>query len=529
MTGLAYSAEYQRTQDPIRVPAAFALAFFVHFLPLAYLIMPAPPEPEPEDLQTATVDITDFTTAPADNPPSKELQPDKVAAVSLPVLTPETKVAPAMPAPTPPPPAALEQPKPPEAAQPIPAPKAPEAPQQEVKTDKLAIVPFKKENMAAFDESNKTTDKAPDHSYASDRNSTAADNGPKDLLRGDPYMKDGESNIVRDREKRGEGNLPPIASSENSGSVKIEGSPDAGKGLENAQPDRDRPLVVAVPLDKPTSVSRPLPPLIPTAHKPEEIAAPEENNHVSPASKLKPAGFEAGSLGSLPTGAQAMKGPDKAAAAPKRKPDAVTPAPSKIVAPEQPAALVAQKSSAKVDDPDWRTKFDAELESATVKTSGAGGEKGDKPGIQARPGQKGHEGDGALRPGNENATSNVVTFNISSSAEEVDQPRFAKRLDPIATYFKPIKRRTDTKWKAMLAGPGLRARVAVGVVTIHVVVHKSGKLLEATVESRTDGLPDEYAYMAKEAVERACDPAADPFSGELAKSDKVECYFSFFY
>src|SRR4029078_12726765 len=104
--------------------------------------------------------------------------------------------------------------------------------------------------------------------------------------------------------------------------------------------------------------------------------------------------------------------------------------------------------------------------------SGTGGEKGDKKGIHARPGEKGHEGDGTLRPGDSEATSDVVTFNLDSSAEETDQPRFAKRLDPIAAYFKPIKRRTDNKWKSQLIAKN-RTRAIIGSVAMRVVVDKN--------------------------------------------------------
>jgi len=44
-------------------------------------------------------------------------------------------------------------------------------------------------------------------------------------------MEKGESNLIRyGQAKRGEGNIAPTASDPNSGSVKIEGAPDAGDG-----------------------------------------------------------------------------------------------------------------------------------------------------------------------------------------------------------------------------------------------------------------------------------------------------------
>ena len=542
VTGMAYSGGTRASAtDPTRVTIALAFAFLIHFIPMTYLIMPASMPPPPE-VESVSIDLSDVASLMNPSSPLTPEQNQAQNAVELPKLSapemttmaalkPPAAQPPAAPAPKPvAPPTQAPQAKPPE------TPKAPELKlptlpdmtvKPDVKTSKMALSPMKTENVAAFDES-KSTEKAPENAHASDRNSTAADNGPKDLPRGEPFMKDGKSNFVFDREKRGEGNLPDVVSAPEAGSIKIEGSPDAGKGLDADATDKKRPVTAALPVDKGGTMTRPIPapPQAPTARKNEEVAAPTVAPETALPSKPKLAGFEADPndpTGSMPVGEKIVKGPEKSATAPKQKANAIPPPPSIIDAPDD-AMQTAAKSTSKSDE---LADFAASL--ATIpNSSGRGGSVGDKPGIQARPGQKGHEGNGTLRPGNENATSDVVTFNITTSAQEVDQPRFAKRLDPVAAYFKAIKRRTDAKWKAMVYAR-LRSRADSGLVTIHVVMHKSGKLLEASVETRTDGLPDEYAAMAKEAVEQACNPIADPFSGELAKSDKCECYFTFLY
>ena len=81
----------------------------------------------------------------------------------------------------------------------------------------------------AFDES-KSKGAPDDSAYMSDRNSSAADRGPKDLPRGDPYMDKGESGAIRYNEKRGEGQMPAIPSDPRAGSVQKEGVPNPGLG-----------------------------------------------------------------------------------------------------------------------------------------------------------------------------------------------------------------------------------------------------------------------------------------------------------
>jgi hypothetical protein len=71
--------------------------------------------------------------------------------------------------------------------------------------------------------------------------------------------------------------------------------------------------------------------------------------------------------------------------------------------------------------------------------------------------------------------------------------------------------------------------VVTGSVTIHIVMHKSGKLIEAKIEEQTEGLPDKYAFFVKDAVQQATSPSAEPFAGELSKSDRADMYVRFFY
>lgn len=163
------------------------------------------------------------------------------------------------------------------------------------------------------------------------------------------------------------------------------------------------------------------------------------------------------------------------------------------------------------------------------KTDGRGGEAGERVGVQARPGAKGHEGDGTLRPGHDEAVSDVTTINLESSADGFDEARFAKRYDARTAYVKPLARRIDNKWKAERVARN-RMRFAPGIVTFRIVVRKDGKLLEATEVSRTPKeLPDEYAASAKVAIQRAADPLSEPFPAELAQHETLEFVFNFLY
>jgi len=511
MADAAYSfGATRKRSDPTRLLIALALAAAVHVVPMVYMVMPATIFP-PEEPATVSMDLADLVgDAEVNSPTSEKKTSSSPSIAAVPKLS--EKVAPVAPPPA--------------------IPKVMAAPELKSKENEKETATAQLErtarpalngnDMVAFDPSTKTTKVAPENAYASDRNSTAADLGPKNLPRGDPYLKDGQSNILRDGGVRGEGDLPPIASSPNSGTVKVEGSPDAGKGLDDPMRPADRLPPKLAPPEKSNELpaaakSSPAP--AGEAAKIEPPSAEKNAEKPLPPAKLKAEGFAKTDDGSLPVGETAVKAPDRVAEAPKKGQDRSPSA--NVTSPSAP-----DSTSSKPDELDlFKSEFDKKMSSSA---SGKGGEKGDKKGIHARPGEKGHEGDGTLRPGDQEATSDIVTFNIDSSAEEVDQPRFAKRLDPIAAYFKPIKRRTDNKWKSQVIAKN-RTRAVMGSVAMRVVVDKHGKLIEAKETERSEGVPDEYVANCKEAIERACDPAADPFPPALSGYEKVEVYFVLFY
>jgi hypothetical protein len=179
-------------------------------------------------------------------------------------------------------------------------------------------------------------------------------------------------------------------------------------------------------------------------------------------------------------------------------------------------------------EPDELKAFAALLDGQGA-ANGRGGDAGDKPGINARPGEKGHEGDGTLRPGHDEAVSDVTTINLESSAEAFDDARFAKVFDPKTAYVKPLARRIDGKWKAERVARD-RWRPIPGVVTFKVKVRKDGKLLSATEVSRSPkDLPDEYSASVKIAIEQAADPLSEPFPPGLSDHETLEFVFNFLY
>ncbi len=533
-----------KAAEPIRLPAALIFAALVHFIPMVYLIMPAPLVPdETETVSVDLNDLPDFVSGAASPSPAPEER--KANTSSLSPVIPNAPAAPdvAKPAtptpPTPPPPPAKVTPPPPATPPAVkaPAPKAaplapapapaPAKPAPEKKADTLAVSPLSKNNMTAFDDSKVTTEKAPDDAFASDKNSTAADNGPKNLPRGMPYSKEGQTDIQTTLGHSGEGDLPPITVSPTAGSIKVEGSPDVGKGIASTKPDEERPLASLKPADNPDARSKPTPApaAAPTKAK-DSTSAPEIAEKITPKSKPLNAGAERdpSGNGTMPIGENVQKGPEKTAKGLTRNPDE-TPQPlAKIDAPESTfTAAPGSKQDKKKAEMD---AFAALLDGAS-NTNGNGGATGTKVGGAGRPGQKGHEGDGTLRPGDQNAVSELAMINLHSSAEEAGGTRFAKRLDPVAAYFRPIIRRIDAKWRARVATT--RTRAVTGMVTVCLTMERSGKRVGTEVVERSEGLPDEYVEMVKDAVEQATTPTAEPFTGDLAKDNRTSMTFTFFY
>ena len=520
------------------VPLAFAL--LVHCVPMFCFKLSR--MPEMSDGFTITVDFTDNS---AD-------QPEAAAATEPGAQRPAAAIA----ATEPPRAAAAEkavrehEPDPKTAANRVmsPAAQAPppasvaDQPREKPKLKLLDLETLAPSPGVALDES-KTTKAAPKDGYLSDRTSTAADRGPKNLPRGDPFMENGESKAIRYQERRGEGNVPSLRESDTSGSVKKEGNPDAGRGTMDRRPPDAQPPLKAQAVPGTTGV----PPVerhdrddratgVPARDEPKT-----QENITSPAAAARTEG-RGGTDSQFPNPDQDR---EKLVSGPQVKPEA---APGGLI--ERPSAKagestglggtdsqfpnsrklvsVPQSDPAKPDSPDELKAFEALLD-GKGGTDGRGGNVGGKVGVHARPGEKGHEGDGTPRPGHNEAVSDVTTINLESSAGEFDEARFAKIYDPKTAYVKPLARRIDGKWKAERVAR-TRWRPVHGVVTFKVVLRKDGKLLSATEADRSPkDLPDEYSASAKVAIEEAAKPLGEPFPPALAEHETLEFAFNFLY
>jgi hypothetical protein len=551
MTGLAYAENYaDRTQPAAsRWVAMCILAAVIHLVPMLWFTLPHVPLQEEStviniDFSDSVADLTEtpkkIEAAPKENavapkaiaPPVIEVPPPAVQAPQVAAAQPTAPKA----VPTPPP--KIEAPKPEAAPFPAPAP----VPSADAKPAlrEPDVEPLIRKDIAAFDES-KTTKEIPTEGYLSDRNSTAADRGPKNLPRGDPFMDKGQSRNVRYMEKRGEGNLPAIASAAGSGSVKKEGNPDAGKGFVDERPaDQKRPPKSAVAPDE-----------VDVKVKPQEktavVKAPELKPDALPlTSALRPDEIKEEKAPEKKIGRELSKDGVEPLATntepAKPKPQAVlnldaknvrpafvekTNAPE-TVRPDESAHVAAVEKPRRNKEADELAAF-AALIDGKGKTAGRGGDAGDKAGIAARAGSKGHEGDGTLRPGHDEAVSDVTTINLESSAEEFDDARFAKKFDAKTAYVKPLARRIDGKWKAEIQARN-RYRLVVGAVAMKVVVRRDGTLLEATeIGPRQPGVTDECVTVAKKAIEIASSPKNDPFPSDLASRETLEFVFTFLY
>ncbi|HYG73839.1 MAG TPA: hypothetical protein VEK08_02310 [Planctomycetota bacterium] len=544
MGGMAYATFEEEPQPaPLRLLGVCALAAAIHLVPMLYLTLP-PARLLDENLTYVALDVDDAALAAAPFP--SEQPRTEQPKVSEAAPTPEVKAA-LKEKKAPPPELLPEQPKsaapktvaapkpieaPPE--KPLPAQPAPEQrDEKKVALHEPNLPPLNPKDLAAFDES-KTTKEMPKEGYASDRNSTAADRGPKNLPRGDAYIDKGQSTSIRYLEKRGEGNLPALPSSDTAGSVKKEGNPDAGRGLpdeilpEKKMPPKSRVLPDEVkPDQKPQEKKVTEKPAQPQLKEIQTLPAAATAAAQEEKGDTKKLGFEKSETGTQPLATT----PTPKAPQPEV---AETNAPVKKEAPPVPTLTPETVEIAAAESPrrdkaaDELAAFRALLD-GKGKTPGKGGNAGEKAGMLSRPGAKGHEGDGSVRPGHDDAVSDVTTINLISSAEEFDEARFAKRLDPKAAYVKPLARRIDAKWKAELIVRN-RFRAVRGIVAIKIVMRKDGKLLEASeVPPRLAGMPDEYVAVAKLAVHQASEPLSEPFPPELGNRETIEFIFSFQY
>jgi len=496
----------------VRWVVILTLAAAIHCVPMLCLTLSA--APLASDVEFLSVDFADVPAEPDEGTAPKDpAQAGPAIALkppTLPETTPHTPAAAPTVPPAPAPPAAAVKPAVPNAVA--------AAPKTKLNVPELEplVAPG-----VAFDES-KTTKEVPKEGYLSDRNSTAADKGPKSLPRGDPFMDKGESKAIRYQQRRGEGSLPALPSSDTSGSVKKEGNPDAGRGIPDLRPpDARQPLRPPAPETK--DIAKTVPDVVTADTKRPPDPSRDRPKAVG---KETPAGDAADGIG---------PGPARTPPAPKTEPvgrvansthEAATP--SLVPSDKRETAPAPATDTAREQPVDELAAFKALLDGRGA-TDGRGGDAGNKAGVHARPGAKGHEGDGNLRPGHDEAVSDVTTINLESSAEEFDEARFAKKFDARTAYIKPLARRIDNKWKAERVARN-RVRLAPGVVTFKIVMREDGKLLEAAEVSRTPkDLPDEYAASAKVAIERAASPLSEPFPPALADKETLEFSFNFLY
>ena len=122
--------------------------------------------------------------------------------------------------------------------------------------------------------------------------------------------------------------------------------------------------------------------------------------------------------------------------------------------------------------------------------------------------------------------SDVTTINLDSSAAEMGDPRFAKSFDPVTAYIKAFGRRIDAKWRADMQAR-LRRRLVPGTVSVKFVLRKDGKLMDVSLAHSDRGMPSEYYAVAKQAIQEAADPSADPFPPALENRETMEYTINF--
>lgn len=547
MNGLVYATESETESTPVYWLGIVLAAIGITLLPLFFLTLPATPEIEEVVSITVSFDgpIPDLDAIIS--LPKAENQPDATLPLAV-----EPPAAVKLEAPKPPEPAATVVVLPPEKRKDKPAPDASvrsrlvndAPPAAKAKVEPKPLHDRDLQPMApvdvAFDQNSKVTKAPPKDGNLSDRNSNAADRGPKNLPIGDPYMDKGETNLIKYDGKRGEGNLPPLSSDASSGSVKKEGSPIAGDGSAPIAPDFSKAVKTA---------EKPRPKTIETEGSELDVAEKKKvaairastesvKPNIEPVPKAVPPSTdsEIADIGlelPPPRAKQFPSEPLRVATSlefdqNKKTKNADAVEPLKIDTPETKEQLAEKRVaiSKALDEQAELAAFEAQLNGANVQAAGDGSVG--KTGPKLRKGELGHEGNGTIRPGDDNAVSDVTTINLSSSATEVGDPRFEKRFDPKTAYIRAFARRIDGKWKADIQAK-LRVRLVPGMVSIRVILRKDGKLMEASEAFRNRGVTDEYVATAKHAVEEAADPSAEPFPAALAGRETIEYTFNFLY
>ena len=302
MNGLVYSLDDDGDNTPVYWMGIALAALLVHGLMFFGLPFNGNPPPSVEEPVTVTLDdslLNMLENATATTTLKPELQPAKTELVAQ-----QPKIVPAPPVPSDapasivePPPLIPEKPKapmPPPAVKPVAKEDAKDATSEKKPLNDKDLPSLKDHPESAFDVDTNTSKLAPREAYLSDRNSTAADRGPKNLPQGDPYIDKGDTNLIKYLGKRGEGNKPAVASDANSGSIKKEGSEESGDGGGKQAKDlskttRTAELLTPLPKDTPLKAEPAdktvQPAKIAALEKIEEPVAPQPApRHILPAS-----------------------------------------------------------------------------------------------------------------------------------------------------------------------------------------------------------------------------------------------------
>ena len=544
VSGLVYVFDSETESTPVYWLGIVLAAFSVTLLPLFFLTLPAS-----SDLDQVVPISVSFNVSFPDIPevqivlPKEELPPEKKEApvLEVPQAKPEEPKKPEPPA------LAIIPPEKPKE-------KLPAAPRESAKNEpaasakKIEPKPLHDRDLQpmipvdiAYDQSSKITKAPPKDGNLSDRNSNAADRGPKTLKIGEPYMDKGETNLIKYAGKRGEGNLPPVPADANSGSVKKEGSPVSGDGSAPIAPDFSSSVKSAEkvrPPEKPEANGNDLDSQIEKKAVPAPPPPPEKKPIPPPAPKAVPPNIEPeiAEVGSNLSTSKPKRISNEVLQVPtslelnpeiKTKPAEVV-EPPKVDPNATPSALAEKRVaiSKALDAQAELAAFEAQLNGANTQAAGTGSIG--KTGPKVREGTQGHEGNGTLRPGDDEAVSDVTTINLQSSATEFGDPRFEKRYDAKTAYIRKFARLIDNKWKADIQAK-LRVRLVPGMVSIRVILGKDGKLIEASEAFRNRGVTDEYVATAKHAVEEAAEPKFAAFPADLSGRETIEYTFNFLY
>ena len=559
MNGLVYSLDDDGDNTPVYWMGIALAALLVHGLMFFGLPFNGNPPPSVEEPVTVTLDdslLNMLENATATTTLKPELQPAKTELVAQ-----QPKIVPAPPVPSDapasivePPPLIPEKPKapmPPPAVKPVAKEDAKDATSEKKPLNDKDLPSLKDHAESAFDVDANTSKLAPREAYLSDRNSTAADRGPKNLPQGDPYIDKGDTNLIKYLGKRGEGNKPAVASDANSGSIKKEGSEESGDGGGKQAKDlskttRTAELLTPLPKDTPLKAEPAdktvQPAKIAALEKIEEPVAPQPAVAVRPdirvpvKSKLEEPDLVVAEHGTIAPPKRVKEIVPEAVQVPTEfaiDPPRVKPAPrvarvDPVAArptPPDPSVLQPTEIDKAIDAQAELDRFEAQLNGVN-STAAAFGRPGT--GAKLRKGQKGHEGNGTARPGDDAAVSDVTSINLESSASELGDPRFAKKFDAKTAYIRNFARRIDGKWKADIQAH-LRVRLVPGTVSIRIVIRKDGMLMDASEAYRDRGVPDEYVATARRAVKEAANPTTDPFPPELESRETIEYTFNFLY